>query len=49
MNIDIKLEELFTLETLEQGLYRGTSWDLGFPAVFGGQVLGQAVVSAYKT
>lgn len=49
MNIDIQLAELFALETLEQGLYRGISWDLGFPAVFGGQVLGQAVVAAYKT
>ena len=30
-------------------MYRGISWDLGFPAIFGGQVLGQAVIAAYKT
>lgn len=46
---NITLQELFNLETLEEGLYRGNSWDLGFPAVFGGQVLGQALVAAYKT
>lgn len=49
MNTDIQLAELFTLETIEQGLYRGISWDLGFPAIFGGQVLGQAVIAAYKS
>lgn len=49
MIAEIQLTKLFTLETIEQGLYRGISWDLGFPAIFGGQVLGQAVIAAYKT
>ncbi len=46
---DVKLAHLFDLETLEEGLYRGDSWDLGFPALYGGQVLGQSVMAAYKT
>jgi acyl-CoA thioesterase-2 len=46
---DIKLVELLTLETLEQGLVRGQSWDLGFRALFGGQVLGQALAAAQLT
>lgn len=46
---NVNLQELLDLEVLEEGLYRGISWDLGFPAVFGGQVLGQALVAAYKT
>ncbi len=45
----IKLSELLTLEKLEQGLYRGQSWDLGFRALFGGQVLGQALAAARQT
>ena len=49
MNDEIQLAQLFALETIEQGLYRGISWDLGFPAIFGGQVLGQAVIAAYKS
>ncbi len=43
------LSSLFELEELEQGLYRGQSWDLGFRALYGGQVLGQSVMAAYKT
>ncbi|NDW20075.1 acyl-CoA thioesterase II [Alteromonas hispanica] len=46
---DIKLSSLFELETIEAGLYRGQSWDLGFRALFGGQVLGQALAAAYET
>jgi acyl-CoA thioesterase-2 len=37
------------MEKIDHGLYRGQTWDLGFGAVFGGQVLGQAIASAYKT
>jgi acyl-CoA thioesterase-2 len=37
------------MEKIEQGLYRGQSWDLGFRALFGGQVLGQSIAAAYKT
>ncbi|MFT6954890.1 MAG: acyl-CoA thioesterase-2, partial [Glaciecola sp.] len=33
---DIRLESLFDMEEIEQGLYRGQSWDLGFRALFGG-------------
>jgi len=44
-----RLPELFALEELEKGLYRGQSWDLGFRALYGGQVLGQSVMAAYKS
>ena len=37
------LLNLLQLETIEQGIYRGNSQDLGFGAVFGGQVIGQAL------
>lgn len=43
------LYQLLTLETIEQGLYRGQSQDLGFKALFGGQVMGQAVSAAQNT
>jgi acyl-CoA thioesterase-2 len=46
---DVKLVELLTLEKLEEGLFRGQSWDLGFRALFGGQVLGQALAAAQLT
>ncbi|MGB3725972.1 MAG: acyl-CoA thioesterase II [Glaciecola sp.] len=45
----VRLNALFELEELEQGLYRGNSWDLGFRALYGGQVLGQSVMAAYKS
>lgn len=44
-----RLQVLFELEELEQGLYRGKSWDLGFRALYGGQVLGQSVTAAYRS
>lgn len=46
---DIKLVDLLTLEKIEQGLFRGQSWDLGFRALFGGQVMGQALAAAQLT
>lgn len=46
---EIKLSSLFELEKVEAGIYRGQSWDLGFRALFGGQVLGQALAAAYET
>ena len=46
---DTKLVDLLTLEKIEQGLFRGQSWDLGFRALFGGQVLGQALAAAQLT
>ncbi|WP_286234074.1 acyl-CoA thioesterase II [Thalassotalea sediminis] len=43
------LLNLLTLEPIEQGLYRGQSQDLGFKALFGGQVMGQALSAAQET
>jgi acyl-CoA thioesterase II len=46
------LEDLIavmTLERLEDNLFRGQSRDVGSPQVFGGQVLGQALVAASAT
>src|SRR4051812_42828121 len=37
------------LETLELNLFRGQSADLGGRSVFGGQVIGQALVAASRT
>lgn len=44
-----ELLSLLKLETIEQGLYRGQSQDLGFRALFGGQVMGQALSAAQET
>ncbi len=43
------LLSLLKLETIEQGIYRGQSQDLGLRAVFGGQVMGQALSAAQET
>ncbi|MGE4405233.1 acyl-CoA thioesterase II [Pseudomonas sp.] len=43
------LVHLLTLERIEENLFRGTSQDLGFPQLFGGQVLGQAISAASQT
>jgi len=46
------LDELLTLlelEKIEENLFRGQSQDLGFGALFGGQVLGQALSAAHRT
>src|SRR5712672_4355647 len=40
---------LLELEQLEVNLFRGESRDIGAPQVFGGQVLGQALVAATAT
>jgi acyl-CoA thioesterase II len=40
---------LLELEQLEVNLFRGASRDIGAPQVFGGQVLGQALVAASRT
>ena len=37
------------LERIETNLFRGVSRDIGAPQVFGGQVLGQALVAASRT
>lgn len=43
------LVNLLDLETLETHLFRGQSRDLGGKSVFGGQVIGQALVAANRT
>src|SRR5579862_2855929 len=43
------LLKVMTLERLEINLFRGESRDIGSPQVFGGQVLGQALVAASAT
>lgn len=43
------LIHVMTLERLEINLFRGQSRDIGSPQVFGGQVLGQALVAATQT
>ncbi|WP_428261184.1 acyl-CoA thioesterase II [Haliangium sp.] len=46
------LDELLTLlrlEQIEQNLFRGQSQELGWGAIFGGQVLGQALSAAART
>jgi acyl-CoA thioesterase-2 len=48
-NILEELLELLKLEKIEENIFRGPSQDLGYGAVFGGQVLGQALSAAYQT
>ena len=43
------LLSLLALEPLDAGQFRGQSQDLGFGAVFGGQVMGQALSAAQQT
>ena len=43
------LQQQFQLERLEVNLFRGESRDTGSPQVFGGQVLGQALMAAHRT
>lgn len=43
------LLSVLNMEQLEVNLYRGQSRDLGGRSVFGGQVLGQALMAAYAT
>ena len=44
-----ELVSLLQVERLERNLFRGISGEVGSPAVFGGQVLGQAVMAAGAT
>ncbi len=44
-----ELVELLQLERIETKLFRGQSQDLGFPQLFGGQVIGQALSAAKQT
>ncbi|MBU1458760.1 MAG: acyl-CoA thioesterase II, partial [Gammaproteobacteria bacterium] len=43
------LVNLLSLERIEENLFRGASQDLGFPQLFGGQVVGQALSAASQT
>jgi len=43
------LLEILNLEPLEHNLYRGRSPQVGWQRVFGGQVIGQALVAAIRT
>ncbi len=43
------LLHILDLEQLEQDLFRGVSPDIGWQRVYGGQVLGQALVAAART
>src|SRR5208283_1700657 len=43
------LIRVMTLERLELDMFRGESRDIGSPQVFGGQVLGQALMAATAT
>ena len=43
------LVNLLTLEPIEENLFRGTSQDLGFRQLFGGQVLGQSLSAMSQT
>lgn len=50
MNVRVgDLLRQFDLERLEVNLFRGESRDIGSPQVYGGQVLGQALMAAYHT
>src|SRR6185312_79470 len=44
-----QLLSILDLETLEKNLYRGLSPQAGWQRVFGGQVIGQALVAASRT
>lgn len=44
-----QLINILDLEQLEHNLYRGTSPDIGWQRVFGGQVIAQALVAAQRT
>ena len=44
-----ELLQLLRLERIEENLFRGQSQDLGWGAIFGGQVLGQALSAASQT
>ncbi len=46
--IDVLLS-ILDLEPLEQNLFRGRSPDVGWQRIFGGQVVGQALVAAART
>ncbi len=48
-NVLDELLDVLKLEKIEETIFRGRSQDLGFGAIFGGQVLGQALSAASYT
>ncbi|MCX4244153.1 acyl-CoA thioesterase II [Paraliomyxa miuraensis] len=48
-NVLAELLTLLRLERIEHNLFRGQSQDLGWGAIFGGQVLGQSLSAAVQT
>lgn len=48
-NVLEELVKLLQLQQLEKDVFVGQSQDLGFPAVFGGQVLGQSLMAAWAS
>ena len=49
LEVTKKLVELLDLSPIGDDHFQGDSEDLGFPNVFGGQVLGQALMAASRT
>jgi acyl-CoA thioesterase-2 len=49
MSVLAELITLLELERIEENLFRGRSQDLGWGAIYGGQVLGQALSAAVQT
>ena len=49
LDVTRKLVELLDLSPIGDDHFQGDSEDLGFPHVFGGQVLGQALMAASRT
>jgi len=49
MRMPENLVEILALESIEVNLFRGVSPDDGFPRIFGGLVIAQALTAAYKT
>ena len=49
LEVTKRLVELLDLSPIGDDHFQGDSEDLGFPNVFGGQVLGQALMAASRT
>ena len=49
MPVPEDLIDTLSLEAIEVNLFRGVSPDDGFPRIFGGLVIGQALLAAYET
>ncbi len=43
------IEDILSLERIEENIFRGQSQDIGTPQVYGGQVLAQAIAAAQRT